>query len=90
MTEEQAIKMIAEIAMVIEEQRAELQVMFNRCITYRSNFNCSECKLREKCENTRSMFSGYYLSRGELVRKEGETIVPAYKMDEGGKEIDRR
>lgn len=73
MTKEQAIKTIAEIAMVIEEQRAELQVMFNRCITYRSNFNCSECKLREKCESTRSMFSGYYLQSGKRIRKEGAT-----------------
>lgn len=71
MTKEQAIKTLAEIAELIEEQQAELQVMFNRCITYRSNFNCSECKLREKCESTRSMFSCYYLLRGERIKKEG-------------------
>ena len=68
-----------------EKQGQALTIMFNRCIFGRKRSNCSDCGVRDVCENTRSMLKGFHLEGGKVVRDkrvEVHTVgtVPASEM----------
>lgn len=56
----------------IDRDSQTLRIMFNRCISFGGALECSSCKQRKRCENERSFYHGYYLTRGHRVRKDGE------------------